>query len=101
MSTRMIRYTVKPERAEENEQLVRDVYEELARAAPAGLRYATFALEDGVSFVHIASIETEDGRNPLGDITAFAEFQRDIAARCEQPAVVTELREVGSFRFFG
>jgi hypothetical protein len=99
MSTRMIRYKVKPERAAENEQLVRNVYDELARTAPEGLRYATFALEDGVSFVHIASVETDDGHNPLLDVKAFAEFQSEIADRCEQPAVATELREVGSFRF--
>ncbi len=98
MSIRMIRYKLKPEHAAENEQLVRNVYDELARSAPEGLRYATFALEDGVSFVHIASVETDDGRNPLLDVKAFAEFQREIADRCEQPPVAAELREVGSFR---
>ena len=48
------RYKVKPDRAEENLDLVRAVYEELERTKPAGLRYATFLLDDGVSFVHIA-----------------------------------------------
>lgn len=100
MSTVMIRYQVKPDRAAENEQLVRAVYDELARTAPGGLRYATFAVEDGVSFVHVASVETEDGHNPLREVKAFAEFQRDIAARCEAAPVVTDLREIGSFRFF-
>ena len=61
----MVRYEVKPERAAENEELVRAVYEELARTAPEGLRYATFRLDDGVSFVHLA--ETEDGHNPLAE----------------------------------
>jgi hypothetical protein len=95
----MVRYKVKPGRAEENEALVRAVYEELAAADPGGLRYATFAFEDGVSFAHIA--ETEEGRNPLSDTAAFKEFQKDIAERCDEPPVVTELREVGSYRFFG
>jgi hypothetical protein len=101
MSRVMVRYKVKRERAAQNEQLVRAVYDELARAAPAGLRYATFALGDGVSFVHIASVETEDGHNPLSDVRAFAEFQNGIAARCDEAPVVSDLREVGSFRFFG
>ena len=39
----MVRYKVKPDRAAENEALVRAVYEELARTQPAGLHYATFA----------------------------------------------------------
>jgi hypothetical protein len=62
MSKVMVRYKVKPERAKENEQLIRAVYEELQSTAPDGLRYATFRMDDGVSFLHIASNE---------EITAF------------------------------
>ena len=98
MNRVLVRYKVKPDRAEENETLVKAVYEELAAAAPDGLRYATFVLEDGVSFAHIA--ETE-GENPLPKLEAFQEFQKDVGARCDEPPVVTELREVGSYRFFG
>ena len=94
----MVRYKVKPDRTAENEELVRAVYDELRRAAPAGLRYATFRLEDGVSFVHIASIETEDGHSPLADMEAFKEFQKGIGDRCDEAPVATELREIGSFR---
>ena len=97
----LVRYRVKPEQVETNEELVRAVYEELGRTGPSGLRYATFKLEDGVSFVHIASVDTADGHNPLGDVEAFARFQKDVAGRCEEPPVAAELREVGSFRFFG
>jgi len=100
MSNVMVRYQVKPERAAENERLVRAVYDELVRAAPDGFRYATVVLDDGVSFVHIASITTDDGHNPLRDITAFAEFQSEVGARCEQAPSATGFREVGSFRFF-
>lgn len=96
----IVRYKVKPERAAENEELVRAVYDELNESEPEGLRYATFALEDGVSFVHIASTETEDGSNPLGQVEAFARFQQGIVDRCEEQPVVTELREIGSYRFF-
>jgi hypothetical protein len=97
----MVRYKVKPDRAAENEQLVRAVYDELHRTQPAGLRYATFQLEDGVSFVHLSTSEAPDGRNPLSDVEAFARFQEGIGARCDEPPTVTELREVGSFRFHG
>jgi quinol monooxygenase YgiN len=100
MSKVMVRYKVKPERADENEQLVRAVYEELEHTTPAGLRYATFRLDDGVSFVHIASNETEDGHSPLREVKAFQEFQKDVAARCAEPPVTRELLEVGSFRFW-
>jgi quinol monooxygenase YgiN len=96
----MIRYKVKPECEQENVKLVRAVYEELQRTAPAGLRYATFQLDDGVSFVHVASDETEDTSNPLRAVQAFQEFQRSIAERCVEPPAVSELHEVGSFRFW-
>jgi hypothetical protein len=39
----MVRDKVKPERLEESEELVRAVADELRRAEPAGLRYATFS----------------------------------------------------------
>jgi len=57
------RYKVKPDRADENLELVRAVYDELERTKPAGLRYATFLLDDGVSFVHIAQADADP--NPL------------------------------------
>jgi hypothetical protein len=97
----MVRYRVKPERVAENEALARAVYEELHRAAPEGLRYATFRLADGVSFVHLSSTATEDGRNPLTEIEAFARFQEAIGERCDEPPVVTELTEIGSYRLLG
>jgi hypothetical protein len=95
----MVRYKVKPDRVAENEALVRAVYDELHRTEPAGLRYATFRLDDGVSFVHVA--ETDDGQNPLTEVEAFARFQEGIRERCDEPPVVTALDAIGSYRFHG
>jgi hypothetical protein len=96
----MVRYKVKPDRVAENEQLVRAVYDELHRTEPDGLRYATFRLADGVSFLHLSTTETEDGRNPLTEVEAFARFQEAIRERCDEPPVVTELHAIGSYRVF-
>jgi hypothetical protein len=93
----MVRYKVKPDQAERNEELVRRVYEELHQVAPAGLRYATFALDDDVSFVHLASYEAADGQNPLMQIAAFRDFTENIADRCDEPPTPANLREVGSY----
>jgi vancomycin resistance protein YoaR len=92
----MVRYKVKPDRAAENEALVRAVYDELHRTTPAGLRYATFRQDDGVSFVHVA--QTDEGVNPLSDVAAFARFQDGIGERCDEAPVVTVLHEIGSYR---
>lgn len=94
----MVRYTVKPEWAAENERLIRAVYDELARTAPATLRYATFRLEDGVSFVHLAAIDTEDGSSPLQDVQAFREFKTGLGERCAEAPVRVELHAIGSYR---
>lgn len=96
----VVRYKTKPEHADENQKLVEAVYEELARDEPDGLRYATMRLDDGVTFVHFADIEAEEGRNPLGDTAAFKRFQADIAARCDEPPVAYNGSLVGSFRMF-
>jgi len=93
----MVRYKVKPGRADENAALVRAVYEELARTRPRGFHYATFRLEDGVSFVHVSSQEAKE--SPLSQSEAFAAFQNRIAERCDEPPVLAELDEVGSYEF--
>ena len=100
MSKVVVRYQVKPERAEENQHLIERVFAELAEVAPEGLRYASFMLEDGVSFLHVAAIETGDGSNPLGAIEAFAEFTREIGERCDEPPGAQEAQLVGSYGLF-
>ena len=96
----IVRYRTKPEHAEENQQLVEAVFAALERSRPEGLNYATFRLDDGVSFVHIASTNTDDGSNPLDAVEEFGTFARGIAARCDEPPVVQPATLVGSYRFF-
>jgi hypothetical protein len=92
----IVRYKVKPGQAELNEQLVRAVYTELHEAKPAGFRYATFRLEDGLSFTHISFCEGDD--SPLAANKAFAKFTDNIADRCEIPPQVTEMHLVGNYQ---
>ena len=93
----MVPYKVKPDRVGENETLVKAVYEQLHEEKPKGLRYATFKLADGVSFVHIAMIE---GENPLANLSAFKTFSAEIKDRCDEPPAPVDLTEVGSYGFF-
>jgi len=96
----MVRYKVKKDSGEENERYIQKVFEELKQNSPQGLRYASFKLDDGVSFVHIASVETNDGSNPLAATQAFKKFQETLKGRVEEPPVAVELHEVGSYDFF-
>ena len=52
---RLVRYRVRADCVEENERLVRQVYEALREARPRGLRYVSFRLPDGVSFMHLVA----------------------------------------------
>jgi hypothetical protein len=94
-STRVIRYKTKAERAEENAELIRAVFAELASTGPAGVRYDAYRLEDGVSFVHVVTLDGDD--NPLMQNTAFAAFQDGIMDRLVDGPVTSTATAVGSY----
>jgi hypothetical protein len=96
----IVRYKVKKDRSEENIGYINQVFEALQQASPEGLRYASFVLEDGLSFIHIASIETEDGSNPLASLPEFQAFVADIASRCDEPPQAIGADLLGSYRVF-
>lgn len=96
----MVSYTLKPDRVAENERLAKAVYDALRSSSPAGLRYATFRLGDGVSFVHIVSHEEREGTNALTALPAFQAFAAGVKDRCVAPPVRVDLTEIGSYGFF-
>ena len=100
MSVTVVRYKTKPERADENQALIEKVFGALDADGPGGLRYASFRLADGVSFVHVASVETDDGTNPLTATPAFSEFLREIGDRVDEGPLASEATMVGSYRFW-
>jgi hypothetical protein len=96
MKTVMVRYKTAEAHAAANEASVHAVFDELRARTPEGLRYATYTLADGVSFVHIATIDTAH-ENPLTMLSSFKAFQKQLQERCVEPPVVTELRAVDSY----
>ena len=97
----IVRYRVRPEMAAENERLITEVFAQLHKGKPDGLRYASFKLDDGVSFVHVASMESSDGSDPLRDLPAFQAFIKGVRDRCDEPPVTARVDIVGSYRAFG
>ena len=96
MGSSMVRYKVRPDRADENVALVQAVYAQLDRERPEGLHYATFRLPDGVSFMHVV-VESDQPGRILNELEAFRAFTADIEGRCEEPPVATEITLVGSY----
>jgi hypothetical protein len=47
------------------------------------LRYATYRLADGVTFLHVATVTADE--NPLASTAAFARFQEGLDERCAVP----------------
>jgi hypothetical protein len=95
-TVKVVRYRTKPGKADENVQLVQEVFTQLAKDDPGGLRYVTLRLDDGVSFVHVAMIEGES--NPLASSDSFKRFQSQISARCEEGPEATDATVVGAYR---
>ncbi len=100
METTIVRYKVKADCADENTEYIQKVFAQLSEDKPEGLRYVSFNLDDGLSFVHIAVVETSDGKNPLPETPAFQDFVSGIKDRCDEPPVATKADIVGSYRLF-
>ena len=64
------------------------------------LKYAALTLDDGVSFVHIAGVDTADGGNTLTELPAFKVFLDGIKDRCDEPPATAPLTEIGAYKFF-
>ena len=93
--TRIVRYRTTSAAADANADLIRAVFDELATSDPGGMRYTAYRLEDGVSFVHIASFDGDN--NPLQHSAAFARFQSGIGERCIEGPAAAEAVALGSY----
>ncbi len=77
----MVRYTTKPDHADENEKLARSVFAQLRSSRPDGLAYGLF--RDGNEFIHLFVNLKEDAAAPLTELSTFKTFSEGISERCE------------------
>lgn len=94
----LIRYTTRPDAAEDNQRLVEDVFAELAEKQPDDVRYLVLRLDDG-GFAHLVANDREP--SPLFDLPAFAEFQRAFGDRVASGPERGTARVVGAYRMAG
>jgi hypothetical protein len=95
MRTVMVRYTLKPASVDENEALLAQVFAQLARDKPAGLRYQALKMPDGLGVVHLATSEAEV--NPVTLLEAFKRYTAGIRDRCEEAPVTVRLQVLGEY----
>jgi len=79
----LVRYATKPDRADENEALVRAVFKELRATAPDHIAYALF--RNGVNFVHIFINKTSPDASALVELPSFKVFSEGGSERWEAP----------------
>jgi hypothetical protein len=93
----VVTYTLKPEAYEEHVALIRAVFEQLAAETPKTLEYEVMCLDDGVSFVHVSTHDTEDGASPLPSLAAFQEFGRELDQRVATPPKPVAAKGIGAY----
>jgi hypothetical protein len=98
MKATVVRYQAKPDRADENQQLIESVFADLDERQPVGFTYKVFRLEDGVSFIHVVIEHDVDDPESLQAVPAFRAFVADIAERCDILPVATAATVVGGYR---
>jgi hypothetical protein len=98
MKSTVVRYQVRPERAEENVKLIEAVFADLDERKPEGFTYKAFRLEDGVSFMHVVIEHDVDEPDSLQDVPAFQTFLAGITDRCDVPPAATGATVVGGYR---
>ena len=98
MATTIVQYRTKPERAEENRQLITTVFTELDQRQPDGFTYKVFSLDDGSRFIHVLIEHQPGGSDPLKDLPTFKAFQADIVDRCASAPAIADAVVVGGCR---
>ena len=98
MKSTVVRYQAKPERADENQELIEAVFADLEKRQPDGFTYKVFRLEDGVSFVHVVIEHDVEHPASFQDVPAFQTFVAKIAERCDVPPVAMGASVVGGYR---
>ncbi len=96
MTARMVTYTVKAGRAEENSAYVRDVMADLAARSAEGVTYSVYLLEDGVSFLHVVDEQVDGGALQVSE--AFQRFTATLVEdRCANTPALHKMTLVGSY----
>ena len=93
----MVRYTAKPEAAQENQRLIEKVFAELHEKSPEGVRYMVLKLADG-GFVHFSVMDSAEAPNQLQKLEAFQAFQSGVKDRCAEPPKQSDVTIIGDYR---
>lgn len=85
MKSVRVQYTVKKEYVEQNQKNIRQVMSDLKALNNPGIKYSSFLLEDGQTFMHFAMYPDDATSQIVNDLPAFVKFRTELKA--SQPEV--------------
>ena len=80
-----VQYTVKESYVETNKKNIKAVMAELRELSNPDIKYSSFLLDDGKTFVHFVMYANDQARSVLSDLDSFKEFQQQL--RESQPEI--------------
>ena len=99
MNVLMVRAKVKEENVADARAAIEKVIQALEQAQPAGVRYASCLLGDGVSFVALLKLE-DDGSHPLREFPAYQEMLENLKQWYDGPPAAEQMTVTGSYGLF-
>ena len=99
MGLMMVRAKIKVDSIDEIEAAGRKLFSAIDREQLQGIRYASFRLPDGVTYLNF--LQLEDGiQNPLPALPEGKEFGEKLKSWLAEPATSEPLTIIGSYRLF-
>ena len=94
----MVQYQAKRDRADENQQLLEAVFDNLEERAPEGFIYRAFRLDDGARFIQVLVDQDAGEPHSIEDLPAFRAFVADLGNRRAVPPELSSATIVGRYR---
>jgi len=99
MGLMMVRAKIKVDSIDEIEAAGRKLFSAIDRERLQGIRYASFRLPDGVTYLNF--LQLEDGiQNPLPALPEGKEFGEKLKSWLAEPVSSEPLAIIGSYRLF-
>jgi hypothetical protein len=92
-----VQYTVKEEYAETNKKNIEQVMSDLRKLNNPGVKYSSYVLNDGKTFVHLGIYSDEEAMSVATNLDSFKKFQMELKeSQPESPPKADDLNLVAS-----
>ncbi len=75
-----VQYTTTEKYASKNKENIRQIVDELIKINNPGIKYSTYLLPDGKTFMHLDQFENEEAHQALMALESFKRFSSELLA---------------------